>query len=250
MPQAEANTAPPLSNSPPLAETARMAIDEQLAALAARKAELLEALPRVKCTNSDEAGKCADMVKAIKKLVGKADSIRKDEKEQYAEAGKAVDAAAKGFSAALIDAEIQIRGLLDGFARAERERAAAEQRRIEAEQRLERERIAAQEAKDRAAAAEAGASIPEPAPAPAEPERRPERATPAPVASGDYGASAHSRKVTIVTVEDPYALPLSILTAPDVTEAIIKVAKRMRTANPDMVIHGIAITEDTKVMIR
>lgn len=239
----------PLSNNPPLLETAKMAIDEQLAALEARKAELLDSLGRAKCTNAEEAGKCADLTKQIKKLAKQADAIHQDVKEPYLEAGRVVDSAKNNFKAALTEAEAKLRQMLKAFDDAEQARERKERQEREARERAERERIEA----ERRAAAEAAKAAGAEAPPPPEPEPEPEiqrEPDRRPIASGDYGAAAHRRTNTILEIEDVYALPPEVLNAPDVTEAILKVCRRLRQANANIAIPGLIVRQESGILIR
>ena len=85
---------------------------------------------------------------------------------------------------------------------------------------------------------------PPPPPEPPKPAKR------APIATGDYGASASTVKRMVPTVVDVYALPETVLNSPKVTDAILTVVRGLRTANSDLEIPGIEYVEDHSVRIR
>lgn len=248
MPDTDTAAPPPMGdNKPPMAEVAKADITEQLAPLKPRLDELIAALGRAKCETADDAGKCADLTKQFKKLKQRIDNVRKDVKEPYSEAVSVIDGAPKPMIQQIDEADRKLRGLLMEFDTKQRAIEAEARRKQQQLEQEERDRVAQAEA----AAAAAGATVPvalvEPEP---EPDPAPKRAAPAPVASGDYGAAAHRRETKEAQITDVYALPRTVLEAPAVREAILKVVRAMRTANPEAEISGVEIVTVFGLQVR
>jgi hypothetical protein len=91
---------------------------------------------------------------------------------------------------------------------------------------------------------------PEPDPEPEAPVQAPAAPKATPKIQGDYGATAHRRVTKVPEIVDVYALPRDVLDSPDVHEAILKVVRRMRQANPEIVIKGIKIVEQSTLQVR
>lgn len=237
-------------NEPPLEERIVLDLESQIdetPGLRTRIRDLLakaEALPA--CTDEETAGKLADFKKMADAASSRVESFRKALKEPVLQAGRNLDAKARGYTEALDLAGMKAKRLIDGFVAEQQRKAREEARRIAAEQ--EARRRAEEEA--RRAAEAANEPLPEPEPA-YEPEPMPQRgAKPAPVAMGDMGARVGTRTVwKHVPVTKAAGLPPAILNHPKVLEAINAViAAQVRSGIRQ--IKGVEISEHTESSIR
>ena len=136
------------------ADTMREYLGEEIAALTARKAELLASVGRAPATIGDEntAGKIADLVKLIAACIKNAEADRVARKEPFLEGGRVIDGVFRGITEPLLRAKTDVERRLTLW---QREKAEAERRRREEVARQEREeaerqRLAAEQAERKA----------------------------------------------------------------------------------------------------
>jgi hypothetical protein len=137
-------------------------LGEEIAGLAARKAELLGSVARAPATISDEetAGKIADLTKLIAACIKNAEADRVARKESFLEGGRVIDGVFRGITEPLIRGKADIERRLTLY---QREVAEIERRRREffaQVERAEADRLA-REAAEREAAAQTEANIDE-----------------------------------------------------------------------------------------
>lgn len=207
--------------------------------LRARIAQIIErgADPMV-CDSDDLAGRMGDFIKMVANVEAIVDQARTTIKAPYLEATRALDGKARGITDALAAAKKNVKARLDAYVREQAEKAAAERRRIEAEQarlraeaderarrQAEAERRRLQEAEDARAAAErreaAVVIAPEPEPVYAAPAIK--AAPEAPVFRGDLGSRVGVRTVWKHKIDSVRQLPDAILKHPSVIETLDKV---------------------------
>lgn len=205
-----------LSNQPPPMETAVMELTTALAELDARKAEILAAFTpeRLVVTDNATAGSTADKIKIAEAFLERVDRLRRDHKDPYDQAVKAVDGKVHGYLQEVRDAIGEGWKLIRAFRADARARAA---RQLE-EQRAEEARL-----REELMESPGPFSEPEPpAPAPVRPEE-----IRLPVARGDYGAKVSDQLQKTFTIDDPRKLPDQILNAPAVRKAMLAAIKQL-----------------------
>ena len=142
------------------ADVMREYLDEEIAALTTRKAELLASVGRAPATIADNetAGKIADLTKLIAACVKNAEADRVARKEPFLEGGRVIDGVFRGITEPLIRAKTDVERRLTLW---QREVAEAERRRREEVARREREEAErlAREAAELEAAAQTEAQI-------------------------------------------------------------------------------------------
>ena len=134
------------------AEVPDIVVAHDPAALEERDELVVKAAGFVRVTNESEADRASRHCQAMKRLVSDTEKNRKQIKEPVQKLGKAIDAMAKSFIESL-NAEIKrIGGLITTFSIEQKEKAEAEQRKIEEERQQKLlEAKAAQEKADAAA---------------------------------------------------------------------------------------------------
>lgn len=227
-------------NAPPsLKEQALTEGAEALKPLLDRADELLVSADKAKADDADSAGKCSDLVRMIRACDTALDDKRKEIEKPYAEAAKVFIEIPRAAKLKLATAKRNLTELVTAFDRKERQRL-----KEEADAKAEEEAANAAQLQQRAAAM--GIELPA-----EEPQPEAARSTkPARSFQSDMGSSAYARKVDVLTVSDPYALPLDILNHPKVNEAIISAAREFRRANPETKIKGIIVSEEGTTVIR
>lgn len=139
-------------NRPPLDEEARAQFRENLLAdrpdFEVKLDQIVAAADRVNVSNDDEYGRAGDLIKIMRAAANHASEAHERAKRPYLDAGRAVDQAKNAVIARLDAAKAKVQPQMNEYAaqkeaaeRAERERVAAEQRRLaEAAEAAERER--------------------------------------------------------------------------------------------------------------
>lgn len=225
-------------NSGSLAEQARLELAELIAPRVSRIEQLCDAAGRAAAVDQDSAGKCADLVRMIRKEAEHVDSFRAQVKGPYLAATRAIDGEAKQHTDRLAAAKATVERKLDTFNREERAKAEAERRRQE-----ELRRIAEEEARAAAAANEEDPIFAEVEPAPA----------PTPVAppriEGDLGAKVIGKTVWKHEITDWTQAFAAVSENAKVREAIEKaIAARVKAGERS--IPGVRIFEDIKTEVR
>ena len=238
-------------NSIPMDEEARAAFRENLLTdrpdFELKLEQIVASADRVTVSNDDEYGRAGDLIKIMRAAASHATDAHQRAKQPYLEAGRAVDGAKNALIGRLDAAKAKVQPLMNEYAaqkeaaeRAERERAAAEQRRLaeaaavaeRERQRAEREAIeatrAATNAEERAAAKERAATaraaaeeaMAEAALAPAAPAKAD------PIRS-DGGSTVSTTTVWNSAVEDYTKAMRHVRSDPKVKEAIDAAVKRL-----------------------
>lgn len=227
-------------NVPPsIKEQALLDGAEALKPLLDRAEELLASAEKAKADDADSAGKCSDLVRMIRACDKALDDKRKEVEKPYAEAAKVFIEIPRAAKFKLSGAKTKLTEMVAEFDRKERQRLKEEQEEKDAAE-------AANAAQLQQRAAAMGIDLPAEEPA----AEQPRSTKPVRSFQSDMGSSAYTRKVEVLTVSDPYALPLAILTHPKVTEAIVSAARELRKANGGAPIKGIIVTEDETTVIR
>ena len=227
-------------NAPPsIKEQALLDGAEALKPLLDRAEELLASAEKAKAEDVESAGKCSDLVRMIRACDTSLDDKRKEVQAPYKAAVDVLMDMPRKAKADLASAKRKLTEMVSEFDRKERQRL-----KEAADAKAEQEAANAAQLSERAAAM--GIDLPT-----EEPQPEQSRST-KPVRSfqSDMGSSAYTRKVEVLTVSDPYALPLDILNHPKVNEAIISAARELRKANGGAPIKGIIVTEDETTVIR
>lgn len=260
-------------NRPPMDEEAKAAFREALLAdrpeFEQRLADLEAAADRVEIADDDSYGRAGAFIKQMRAAADHISEAHKTAKEPYLTAGRAVDAAKNVLISRLDTAKGKVQPKMNQYAadreareRAERERIAAEQRRLaeaaaEAERERQRAEREAQEAaaaatneeerraaEERAAAARAAAeeAMAEAALAPAAPTKA------EPVRS-DYGSTISSKQVWNSAVEDYTKALRHVRSDPKVKEAIdAAIARLVRAGQRELT--GVRIWPTTQAVSR
>lgn len=243
------------------ADTMREYLAEEIAALTARKAELLASVGRAPATISDEntAGKIADLVKLIAACIKNAEADRVSRKEVWLEGGRTVDSVFKPITEPLMRAKTDVERRLTLW---QREKAEAERRRREEVARQEREeaerqRLVAEQAErkarteadiDQAISADALAQQRE---ADAIAAQRAAEAKPAELSRerSDYGAVASLRRFWDFTDLDRETVDLEALRSHLPLDAIEKAIRSyVRAGGREL--RGARIFENTATSVR
>lgn len=223
-------------NSGGLAEQARLELAELLSPRITRIDQLCDAAGRAAAVDQDSAGKCADLVRMIRKEAEHVDGLRAQVKGPYLAATRSIDGEAKQHTDRLAAAKSAVERKLDQFNREERAKAEAERRRQE-----ELRRIAEEEARAAAGSEEPALAAIEPAPAPAP-------ATP-PRIEGDLGAKVIGKTVWKHEITDWAQAFAAVSENAKVREAIEKaIAARVKAG--ERAIPGVRIYEDIKTEVR
>jgi hypothetical protein len=129
-------------------------LEEEIAALVARKAELLGSVGRVPASVSDDmtAGRVADLIKMIAACIKNAEADRVARKEPFLDGGRVIDGVFRGITEPLMRAKTDVERKLTLY---QREVAEAERRRREEVAHQEREEAERQRKEAEAAAAAA-----------------------------------------------------------------------------------------------
>ena len=204
-----------LPNRPELREEVALELREKLLPLEARKAQILERLPKVVVTDNASAGAASDFVAIAETLLSDVDDARKAVKRPLDAAIDVVQARAGKFAEPIEDAASKVRARIRKFRAEARERAA----RAAEEQAAEEARLRAE-----AEARERGQLAVEPVPAP---EPVPVAEISLPVARGDYGSKVRDKREKVWKITDPRQLPDTILNSPKVQEAMLAAVKRL-----------------------
>lgn len=227
-------------NLPPsIKEQALVEGAEALKPLLDRAAELLMSAGKAKADDADSAGKCSDLVRMIRACDAALDEKRKEVQAPYKAAVDVLMDMPRKAKNDLAKAKRDLTEIISEFDRKERKR-------LKDLADADAARQAGEEARLSERAASLGVELPV-----EEPAAEPVRST-KPVRSfqSDMGSSAYVREIDVLTVSDPYALPLDILNHPKVTEAIISAARELRKANPDTRIKGIIVTKQETTVVR
>lgn len=218
-----------LSNLAPPADAARDEIGTALSTFEERRAELLEALPRVFVTDEDSTGRAADFVSQLKVLRDQVNGRRDGIRQPYADANRAVNTAAEKWLGNVESAIRKVEGMIATYRREQRELAEAEQARQAAEE-------------EAARVARTGRA------APAAPPPPPAAPVTLPTTRGDYGSAVSDRTKKVYRVVDVLKVPLLILESEAVIAAIVKqcavAGKLMKT------IPGVEITDAVGIQHR
>lgn len=240
-----------LHNRPPLEEVIPLEFREALLAdrpdFLTRFEDAIGAAERARAVDDETLGKCGDLVKLYRACKDHIDATHKAQKEPHLIAGRLVDAEKNALLERLSEAKRKVEGIGDAFVakreaeqRAERERIAAEQRaaaeraaqaeadRLRAEREAEEALRAAASEEERKAAAERAAQAAREAEeamaaaalAPAAPDKA------EPVRS-DAGATVSGKQEWQAEVEDYAAAFKAVKTDPKVKEAIDGAIKRL-----------------------
>lgn len=260
-------------NKPPLDEEARAQFRENLLAdrpdFELKLEQIVASADRVTVTNDDEYGRAGDLIKIMRAAANHASEAHERAKRPFLEAGRAVDGAKNALIARLDTAKAKVQPLMNEYAaqkeaaeRAERERIAAEQRRLAEQaaaaererQRAEQEAIEAaraatneeerraanERAEEAAAAAEAAQAAAAIAPA--------EVAKAEPVRS-DGGSTVSTRQVWNSEVEDYTKALRHVRSDPKVKEAIDSaIARLVRAGQRELT--GVRIWPTTQAISR
>jgi hypothetical protein len=224
-----------------LSAAAAREIDDELARFRDRAKAIEEAEKRVVIDDEDTAGRASDFAAQARALAEEAGAARDRVREPYKQASDLVTTRALRFAEPLQAVADRVIHRIGEYRRFQREKAAEDLRLQQGE-----------EARLRAAAAARQAPS-APAPAPAEyasddrwlyeqRAARPAQAVSLPATRGDYGSRVHDRKVKVVTIDDPRALPDAILLSDKVQEAMKAVCRDM--SKHMKVIPGATITTD------
>lgn len=223
-------------NSGSLAEQARLELAEMISPRITRIDQLCDAAGRAAAVDQDSAGKCADLVRMIRKEAEHVDGLRTQVKGPYLAATRAIDGEAKQHTDRLATAKVTVERKLDQFNREERARAEAERRRQE-----ELRRIAEEEARAAAGSEEPAFAEVEPAPAPAQ--------VAPPRIEGDLGAKVIGKTVWKHEITDWTQAFAAVAENVKVREAIEKaIAARVKAGERS--IPGVRIFEDIKTEVR
>lgn len=225
-------------NSGSLAEQARLELAELISPRITRIDQLCDAAGRAAAVDQDSAGKCADLVRMIRKEAEHVDGLRTQVKGPYLAATRSIDGEAKQHTDRLAAAKTAVERKLDTYNREERAKAEAERRRQE-----ELRRIAEEEARAAAASGEEAPVFaetePAPVPAPAAPTR----------IEGDLGAKVIGKTVWRHEITDWAQAFAAVSENVKVREAIEKaIAARVKAGERS--IAGVRIYEDIKTEVR
>lgn len=260
-------------NRPPLDEEARAQFRENLLAerpdFEVKLDQIVASADRAVVTNDDEYGRAGDLIKIMRAAASHATDAHQRAKQPYLDAGRTVDAAKNALIVRLDGAKAKVQPLMNYYAakkeaeeRAERERVAAEQRRLaeaaaaaqrerEQAEREAREAVAAATnaaeraaAEERAAAARAAAeeAMAEAALAPAAPAKA------EPVRS-DGGSTVSTSTVWNSQIEDYTKAMRAVKSDPKVREAMDAAIKRLVRAG-QREIAGVKIWPTTAAVAR
>lgn len=216
-------------NSGSLAEQARLELAELISPRITRIDQLCNAAGRAAAVDQESAGKCADLVRMIRKEAEHIDTMRTQVKAPYLAATRAIDGEAKQHADRLAAAKVAVERKIDQFNREERARIEAERRRQE-----ELRRIAEEEARA------AGVAPVEEAIAPV---------AEAPRIEGDLGAKVIGKTVWKHEILDWAQAFAAVSENAKVREAIEKaIAARVKAGERS--IPGVRIYEDIKTEVR
>ena len=243
------------------ADVMREYLDEEIAGLIARKAELLASVGRAPATIADQetAGKVADLTKLIAACIKNAEADRVARKEPFLEGGRVIDGVFRGITEPLTRAKADVERRLTLY---QREVAEAERRRREEIARREREEAErlAREAAEAEAAAQTEVDVDEAISADALAQQREADAIAARKAAeakpaelsrqrSDYGAVASLRRFWDMEGLDRDALDLSTLRPFLPLDALEKAVRGFIRAG-GRELKGVRIFENTATSVR
>jgi hypothetical protein len=214
-----------------------------------RITDLIESSTRANAVDDDSAGRCAELVRQMSAAEKVVDGEREQVKRPYLEAGRRIDDAAKTLVGNLSQAKTKVRGLTETYMRDKLAKENAERRRIEDEQRRDRE-AAEQAARAEAALAAEQNRAPDPEimEAPITVSARPVAVEPTQVRS-DFGAVASARKIKIAEIVDWKKAFNAVKDVPAVQEAVQKAVNALMRAGKAE-IPGVTIRDDIGLSVR
>lgn len=238
-----------LHNRPPLDQEIVTEFKDQIdqrSVMAQRYNDVIASADRAVVNNDEDFGKCGELVKQIRAVIGIVNDVHKAVKEPYLAATRAIDGEKNDLIRPLDEAKAMVERKQQDYAREkqrlERERLAREAAERRHREQEERDRLAAEAANNADGVAPVVVD-PEPAPvAPIEPPK-PE------IVRGTFGAAVSTGTKVVAVVEDYELAFMAVSGNIKVREAIDKAIAAMVKAG-QREIPGVRLDEDVKISNR